>query len=326
MVSEGWQVALSPAADLWFHGLAVVGAETPGAFPSYNPRYVAAIRAEKERLGVYPTRLDEIAQRLAADIADERFGVLHLVPLYFHRVAPEALLDALEAVTRRRSDDRALRDRAVRFGAAVMFEAMQTANQRRLLRSLVDALREEWQVFYRAYWERYRTADAEQIIATQQRWSALAMDLAGFLKPNGLEQGTLILSPPLGSEARLFVDEPGGSAGALLGVPLPLMGEDVNTPLYSGVKALCFEVTDGVGAESRANRATRASEATRMAVRCGAMLLEFHAPALLVGYRRFCLHSWNVDVSSGTTARAFEEAFPLDPEVVARLREIVRRR
>jgi hypothetical protein len=304
----------------------VIAAESPGAFPSYSPQYVAAIRAEKERLGVYPTRLDEVAQRIAADISYERLGVLHLVPLYFHRVAPEALLDALEAVTRRRSDDRALRDPAVRFGAAVMFEAVQTANQRRLLRSLVDALREEWQVFYQAYWERYRTTDAERIIATQRGWDALTLDLAGFLKANGLEQGTLILSPPLGSEARSLIDEPGGSIGALLSVPLPLVGEDVNTPLYAGVKALCFDAMDGTGAESRGDRATRPTELTRMTVRCGAMLLELHAPALLVGYRRFCLHSWDVDVSSGTTARAFEEAFPLEPEVVVRLREIVRRR
>ena len=49
---EGWRVVLSPAADLWYHGLAVIGAETLGPLPAYSDEYVELIKQEKERLGL----------------------------------------------------------------------------------------------------------------------------------------------------------------------------------------------------------------------------------------------------------------------------------
>jgi hypothetical protein len=105
---------------------------------------------------------------------------------------------------------------------------------------------------------------------------------------------------------------------------MPLEGQDVQIPLYSAVKELCFELLDRViGCAGSEEVETRRAHA---AVRCGAQVLAFHSPALVVGYRRFFLDAAGRDISQGTTVAQFEAAYPLDRDVVLVLMEEVRRR
>jgi len=324
---EGWRVVLSPAADLWYHGLAVIGAETLGPLPAYSDEYVELIKQEKERLGLYPTQLDSLAAELAAEIsADDQLLILHSVPLYFHGVGPERMLEALEALARGRLTDPAASGRDVRYGITVLSQVVVSGDQRRLLGSLVEVLREEWQTFFEMLWTRYRTEQEDYILEMQRLWDILTLDLSDFLERNRIDVGTLIPSPPLGGEGRVLAGDPGDRFGTLVAVHLPFTGLEVHTALYAAVKELCFLLVDYVVDPTIRDAAVLETQQSRAAVRCGAMLLEFHAPALAVGYRRFYLESVGMDVSQGTTVAAFEEAYPLDQESVIRLREEVRRR
>jgi hypothetical protein len=154
----------------------------------------------------------------------------------------------------------------------------------------------------------------------------LTLDLSDFLQRNRIDVGTLIPSPPLGGEGRVLAGDPGGRLGTLVAVHLPFTGLEVHTALYAAVKELCFLLVDYVVDPTIRDAAVLETQQSRAAVRCGAMLLEFHAPALAGGYRRFYLESIGLDISQGTTVAAFEEAYPLDQASVSRLREEVRRR
>ena len=203
-VQEGWRVVLSPSADLWYHGMAVIGAETLGPLPAYSAEYVEIIRNEKERQGLYPTLLDSLAADLSDEISrDDQLRVLHHVPLYFHGVGPERMLAALEALSRGRLTDPAVRGPDVRYGITVLSQVVVSSDQRRVLGTLVEVLREEWQVFFEAAWTRYRSEQQDYIVEMQRLWDILTLDLSDFMQRNRIDVGTLIPSPPLGGEGRI---------------------------------------------------------------------------------------------------------------------------
>jgi hypothetical protein len=68
----GWTVRASAAADLWYHGLAVVGFGAGGPFPLYNRDYAERVRAAKQEAGVYPTALDSVAAGLRLEFEEQR--------------------------------------------------------------------------------------------------------------------------------------------------------------------------------------------------------------------------------------------------------------
>ena len=60
----GWAIRQSAAADLWFHGLAVLGFGAGPSVRAYDPDYVADVIRSKRDKGVFPTELDEKAEEL----------------------------------------------------------------------------------------------------------------------------------------------------------------------------------------------------------------------------------------------------------------------
>lgn len=327
-VVAGWHVEAAPQANLWYHALAVIAADQPGPLGLYSAEYARHIRDVKQELGIYPTRLDSLATELREDIGDARGGLetLHFVPLYFPRVEPERMLAALRAVARRRAGDEALSGPDVRFGAFAVSQAMEQGGDRGLLQRLVETIEHEWEVFYRDYWERMRPERESRVAEMQQTWDTfIAPQLGDYLEGRRLDAGLIMPSPALGPEGRIVDIEEFQRGDQVVAVQEPLSSTGVDATIYAFLKELCFLIIDD---QELAGFATSQSDLEDLrrtaAVRCGAMLLELHAPTLSARYRRVFLDAVGAEESS--TVAAFERVYYLDPTVVESVRGQVRGR
>lgn len=316
---RGWTLVQAPRVDLWFHGVAVVGFRGFGPLPMYDPGYAARIRREKDSRGVSPTALDRQAERFrTAFEEDSGFEVLHFVPLYFAAADRGGMLEALGAVARQRSGIPTVADPRTRFGAAAVATVLRKPEERRILGEFVDALDQEWQQFYGAYWAKLSDERAPRVAALQAEWDArFAVTLTDYLREMRLDRGVIFLSPALGSDGRIFVGNPADRTDNLVAVRFPEAGDAPNLPLYAAVRELCYPAVRQALA-NRAERADRiAAERTSSdaAVRCGGLLLKMRAPALVPSYRRA--------FAPDTLAATFEGAYPLDPALARALARLL---
>jgi hypothetical protein len=304
VVAQGgtWAFAAAPHADLWFHGLAVVGLEGYGPLPYYRPGYAAENRAAQRAAGRYPTPLDSLAPALrAAFQRDSAFEVLHFVPLYFDATEPGELLDALSEVARGGTPTAS--------GARLVGSVLRSASQRRTLGRFVAALRAEWDGFLRVRWEADAARRGQTLATAASDWRDLQGSLAEFLR--GRERGTVLASSALGGEGRVVADRvavwlPSDSAAGRAVVAALL--RELCFPLVTATVERTVRVPDRVSAERMSSRG---------AVRCGALLLERHRPTWLEDYRRVFLRAAG---ESRSDAAAFERVFAVPEDLLAALR------
>lgn len=281
----GWAFQDDAFADLWFHGLAVVGFHGDGAAPLYDPGYADAVR--RARAGEAATLLE--ARRgalLDAFRSDPAFEVLHFVPLYLAGVGREGALRALRAVADAPRGVPAS-EAAARLGVQVVAGLLPTPAQRRTLGIFLEALDGEWS---RVVEPRRATGwpeSAARLARLQAEWAgAWAAPLRPFLSAEGTLAGTVFLVPALGREGRFL------ERGPLDPRPLVVVGidgdGDPTAALSSLVRELCYPAVRRAFApfEGRLRDRAGASRASDLtATRCGELLLERHAPARLVNYR-----------------------------------------
>ncbi len=322
-----WQMRASPQTNLWFHALAVIAADQPGPLGLYSAEYARHIREVKQEHGVYPTPLDSIASELRAEIGDGRqLESLHFAPLYFPEAGPERMLRALAAVAKRRTNDSALAGRDVRFGAMVMAQASQDGKARRLLEQLAGVVEREWTLFYRQYWEETQAHQDSVAAAMQTVWERdLAPGLQPLLERRRLTGGMVMPSPALGPEGRIVDVRELDPTDQVVAVQLPPSALGPDASVFAFLKELCFLLID----DRRLNPDSLTVEAREdlrrtAAVRCGALLLEFYAPAHVGRYRRAFLDA--VGAEESTTVAAFERVYALHPTIYGRLREQIRNR
>ncbi|MDH3456940.1 MAG: hypothetical protein OER90_08865 [Gemmatimonadota bacterium] len=315
-VPGAWTFVSSPHADLWFHGLAVVGFEGFAPVPLYSRDYVARVHAAKAERGVARTPLDSMAGSLRAGLErDSTFELFHFVPLYFGVSSVPEMLEALNDVARgRRPSD---------FGSGAVASVLTSRRQRRVLGEFVRALEVEWELFYREYWEETRAANARHIVASQQLWNrTLGPVLDPFLRARQALGGVAFVSPAVGLEGRVFggrPERPDDHVAAVMLAP-----SDSLAAALLLVRELCYplasELTErmqiGVGDRVFAERVS-----SRAAIRCGAMLLDRHVPNLTARYRELYLAATSED---GRGAEAFRRAFPVDALLLRELREELR--
>lgn len=322
-----WQVRASPQTNLWFHALAVVAADQPGPLGLYSAEYARHVREVKQERGVYPTPLDSVASELRAEIGDgRRLESLHFAPLYFPEAAPERMLRALQAVAKRRSNDSALAGRDVGFGAAIMAQAFQDGKARRLLEALAEAVEHEWTLFYRQYWEDSQAQQDSMVAAMQAMWDRdLAPGLQPLLERRRLTGGIVMPSPALGPEGRIVDLRELEPTDQVVAVQMPLLATGPDASVFAFLKELCFLLVDDRKLNPDSLTVDDREDLRRTAaVRCGALLLEFYAPAYVGRYRRAFLDA--VGAEESTTVAAFERVYALDPALYRRLREQIRSR
>ncbi len=286
----GWRFMDDAFADLWFHGLSMVGYFGFGPMPLYDPGYANRMRRERAAAGAGPTTLEQGAPRfLTAFHRDEAFEVFHFVPLYFRGAGRSEALEALRAVARAGNGVPPLRGRG-RVGATAVAAVLTRPDQRRVLGEFLAALEHEW----RAVVQPRRMRDAQRrehlIRALQSRWDeAYARPLEPYLSRESLTAGTVIVVPGLGREGRFLQGDPQRSGWSVVAAGIHGEGEEaVEGTLSSVVRELCFPVVRRAMAafEPRLpDRATAARVSDLAATRCGELLIEDAAPELAAAYR-----------------------------------------
>ena len=325
LTNGGWIVRPSAHASLWFHALAVIAADQPGPLGLYSADYARHIRDVKQQAGVYPTALDSVATQLREDIGDGRdLETLHFAPLYFPQAEPERMLDALRAVAKRKLEGPQVAGRDVRFGIAVMSQTMQSGKARRILGTLVDVVEQEWDVFYRQYWEDLAPQRDFLSQAVQAMWnSEIVPGLGPYLARRRLTAGLVMPSPALGPEGRIVDLEALDAGDQVVAVQQPILSDGPNETVFAFLKELCFLIVDDALLSADSLSVEEREDLQRTAaVRCGSTLLEFYAPQQVSLYRRAFLDA--VGAEESATVAAFERVYYMDPAVATRLHEQVR--
>ncbi len=323
----GWSIKSGAQVDLWFHSLAVIAADEPGPLGLYSADYARRIRELKQERGVYPTMLDSLGTRLREQIADENnLDVIHFIPLYFPQAEPDRMLQALEAVAERRTESPDLAGPDVRSGVLLFSQVYERGGSRRLLRSLVQAMQTEWDVFYRSFWEQMHEEQTTRYDAIQAVWDSLFVPPLGpYLERRKLTAGTVFPSPAIGPEGRIVDESEIDPRDQVVSVQMPLSSQGPEASVFAFLKELCFLLVDPSNLGVPADGGEDFEDLRRrVAVRCGHLVLQFYAPTLTSAYRRVFLDAVGAEESS--TVDAFNRVYALSPEVFERLREQIRRR
>jgi len=323
---NGWVVVSAPQVDLWYHGMAVVGFDGGNASTIYSSEYVDRVRAEKERLGIYPTALDRAADDLREDLEkDQAFRSLHFLPLHFAAATPQRMLRALAAVGDRETSDSGVIDSDTRVGFGFAAGALRSDAEREVLLRFVRALEEEWSVFFHSYWDQTVRTDSAGRETLQSEWNENAgTALGGFLAERGMEDGLIFVSPALGQHGRLVQSNAYDGLDNAVAVWSPEKQES-GAIISAAVREICFTAVDRrvliAGIRAGLDQQTVRS---RAAVRCGAMLFEANNPAFLSEYERtFVQAAGNGDADSAGMADAFEQAYDVSDGVITELQRLI---
>ena len=132
----------------------------------------------------------------------------------------------------------------------------------------------------------------------------------------------MIVSPALGPEGRVFAGDPESPDDNVLAVSLAHSETGLGIGAYL-LKELCYPVASNVVATLNLARDRIGAErlSGRLAVRCGAELLETQNPSLAEEYRMTFMAA---AAASGVSAQAFEATYPTDERAMARLRRDIR--
>lgn len=313
--SQGaWRFDTSPAADLWFHGLAMAGSRGL-ATTLYAADWAAQVEGLKREAGVPASALDtESARFRDAFERDSAFEVLHFLPLALPVRDPASFLTVLRAVARGVPAE-ASRDETIRRVAGAIAGALPDPGQRKTLARFVDALEDEWRTWLRPRMEKEAAARAARAAAAQQEWARLVEPkLRPWLESGALRGGVVLLTPALGSDGRFSEGDPADPADNLVVV----RDSDPGDVVAATLRELCYPTVrraitrSGVQFTDRI-QATRTSDAA--ATRCGALLAARVSRDLLARYEdRF------------TAAIADRGGFTLPPAIEAALLAEIERR
>ena len=307
----GWTIERLPGADLWFHSLAIIGLEGPGGVQLYDSAYADRIAAVKGERGV-STKLDELAADLRDALEqDAASQVLHNVPLYLAPVSFEQMFAALDAVVFEGYGSDTL-DETARSGFEMVAESYRSPRQRRVLQVLLDVLRDEWDNFYSGYWEESVASSTAAVDAIRRQWTTeIGPAMHGFLRAQGLESGTVLLSPALNPRGRLYLYSSDRLNAATAW--LPEDQRDFRSAGFSIVRELC---SAAVGNALRApNIESSVGIWENATLRCGEMVLEREDEDLARAYGEAFLQAAGVPRD-----RSFAQAFPIDEALEESLR------
>lgn len=320
--SQPWSFQYVEGADLLFHGLAVVGYQGFSYLPLYDRAYAERVRSAKETKGVYPTGLDQEAGRfLEAFESDSTFELLHFLPLYFGAASTENVLRALTEVSGGGRTQSVDSDAA--FGASVVRTVLQREDQRQVLAEFTEAIWEDWNVFLHEYSREAADEYNARLERASTRWNdEIAPAVSAFLETRQMTGGLVIVSPALGPEGRVFAGDPESTDDNVLAVSLAHSETGLGIGAYL-LKELCYPVASNVVATLSLARDRIGAErlSGRLAVRCGAELLEAQGSRLAEEYRTTFMAA---AIASGVAAQTFDAAYPVDERAMARLRRIIR--
>ena len=235
------------------------------------------------------------------------------------------MLRALEAVADRQTYRTDVISPEALPGAALTSQLFNRNHLRRVLRRYVDALKEEWEVFYSDYWMETIAADTAGREALDSFWQVnVAPLLQDFLESRRLDGGTIVTSSAVGPEGRLSIGSPSVRDDNVVVVWSP-SDASPRDPAYYMIKEICHTVVTAALEDLVEENEESLPLRTIAAVRCGALLVDSRAPILSAGYRRAMMRAVGADTAV-STIRRFEEKFALEPEFLNALRAEIERR
>lgn len=295
---SGWVVRSAPAVELWYHGMALVGAQGFGALPLYDRVYPAAVRADRDRRNLPPTLLERGAAGFRSGFeSDSVFELMHFLPLSAASVSPDQLLST--------------------NAPAVANGMLKAGADRQLFERFLEALRSE----YREAWRSDRIARDSALEAArasiERRWGAIAEAVGPFLARYQLTSGIMLPVPGLGPDGRFVAGERG--APALVAVQLPRDPSHAEDAAFFALRELCYPAVRLVLDASRdipADRTAAELLSGRAAVRCGSLALGAASPELAAAYEAAFLRAAGSSVG-------FAAAFPVPDDLMAALARAV---
>jgi hypothetical protein len=266
------------------------------------------------------TAFDAQEEKLRARLAaNPRLGLnAQFVPFAFGSWSE--LKRAVDVLAQSGGDPRRAADPAAAQAIAFLAGTFPTAADREWARVFANAMQEELDRFYHAYWVAEQRDRTPTLAAVEGAWRAARPGLQRYLNNTRQRAGELVLSLPLGGEGRTssggnrrnvvavgFPDAPGAAAEAVYAFAHEVAGAVASTAVSDNVTP----------AEERAGTAERYVAAAQ--VRGGLVLLEKTAPELAAGYARFYLRLAGA-APTGDPAAALAAAFPLPEVIVGALR------
>lgn len=317
-----WTVTTSAPADVWFHALAVVGFQGFGPLDFYDVRYAATVRDVKRHSGRPPSLLDRKARYFRDHFAaDSAFEVLHFVPLHFLKSDVESMLATLAAAAD--GGGQPHRDGQAQRAAEAITRALGGGNRRKLLREFVEAVDDEWRGFLRDYSHAQAASRDARVALTRRRWNEdYAPSLWHTLASAGVSRGTVVLSPALGAEGRIF--EAGDRT--VVAVTLAASGSDADAEPQAIVRELCFPLLRRAPpplAFGR-DRVTMERMNSARAVGCGAITIARVNASLRLPYEQRYLQAAGIRAND-RAAPKFDEVFPVDDPTRAYLSRMLYR-
>ena len=305
-----WIVRSQPQADLWYAALGQIPVEGFSGLPLYDGDYARRLRDAKRAAGIATVLDREAADFRTAFVQDSAFEVLHFVPIYFVGTDRTGMIAALRTVAAGR-DPTTVSDPRARFGAAVVSAVLSTREQRRVLGRFVDAVEDEWQLFYGRWWSDAAGEIARRADSVQGIWDReIGPPLRAFLAGRALDSGLILVSPALGPEGRVFAGRPENRADNVIAVRLPSERAGAASAAVAVAREACYPVaSETVVAWGGGDRLAAEQASSRLAVRCGAVLLGRTSAERQADYRR-------TYAGTGTP----EEAFPVPADLLAALR------
>ncbi|HRN53647.1 MAG TPA: hypothetical protein PK788_09125 [Gemmatimonadaceae bacterium] len=309
-----WPVKTREHVDLWLHAFALLQTDT-ATVPFFDRGYAERITITKNSRGVY-TKFDEQRAALAADPA----GAKHLLdaqflPLYFGTWAE--MQQAIEYFLRAEGDPRKANNREVQGIVAFLAQGFPKAEDRAWLRKLIDAVQDEYEKFYKAWWiEQFRERERALAVADSLWQSTWRPSLQRFLNYTQQQNGDLILSLTLGGEGRAL------AAGARTGqyaIAFPATPDSAEVLLYvfahEAAGAMARVAVNDHLTPAQQRQGLGESLGANGLVRGGALLVEHILPGGGERYARYYLAQMGKTAPEGGALAALAEAFPM-PELM----------
>jgi hypothetical protein len=329
MAQEGarWTFFGSAGTELWFHGMALVDPQGPGASPLYDLNYPHRVREAKEAAGVGTTPLDGSVGRFReAFRRDPAFEVFHFLPLYFAGAGRVEMFGALKTLATRSSGIPQSSTPQAAVGLAVVGSVLQTPDQRALLGEFIAALEAEWTTYLSVDFRSRAPASEALGREVQKVWDErFGPALGPFLESVGLAGGSVILTPALGLEGRVYAGTPQSWRDNVVSVQTPSDPQQIETSIYLLLRELAFPVAREAGRQAGVGGEGIEEEAlvAKGAVRVSAMLLEDVLPQEAEEFKKFYLEKGGYRVPVDGIGAAFQEAFALDSAYLEALQEAI---
>ena len=309
MQSAAWPLRTREHVDLWLHGFAMISSDT-SPVPLFRRGYRDALVAARAKASAV-TDLD-VNRDLLAKRMRENPALVNAQFLAFAFPTWDELVAAIDAFTKADGDPKRAKSGENAAVFKLLARSFPSKADRDFARTLSNALQNEKDVFFHAWWVdemRRREHTLEAVDSTWRR--VLFPRLQSFLNHSEQPTGDLVLSLALEGEGRTFSDARGHAEVA---VGFPDSPEQAMDAMYEFAHEIVGPLTGPAVEDNTTPAEKRSGVATVIGsfalVRGGALLMARLSPDLAAGYARFYLRVGGVSFD-GDPMAAFARAFPI---------------